>query len=355
MDTEARLSLIRQTGEEIISEEELRALLETKKTPVAYDGFEPSGRMHIAQGLFRTINVNRMTRAGVKFKMLVADWFALMNNKMGGDLEKIRTVGEYFIEAWKACGMDLDRVEFVWSRDLVKKEGHWRTTIDVARNSTVNRVLRCSQVMGRKSSDSLSAAQVIYPCMQAADIFHLECDIAQLGMDQRKVNMLAREVGPKIGYWKPVVVSHHMLLGLAKPATTSTDPDGIMLELKMSKSKPDSAVFMEDSADEVKRKIGNAYCPEREAKLNPVLEYCKYIVFGKFPEMEIERPAKFGGNVTFSSYAELENAFAAGTLHPMDLKSATAGYINELLEPVRKHFEKNAKARKLLAQVNSFS
>jgi tyrosyl-tRNA synthetase len=211
MDVHERMQLIKEVGEEIITEPELRELLETKKHPIAYDGFEPSGQQHIAQGILRSINVNKMVKAGVNFKMLVADWFAWMNNKLGGDLDRIRTTGDYFIEMWKACGMEVDGVNFIWSKDLVRQEGHWKTTIDVARASTVQRILRTSQIMGRKSSDTLSAAQIIYPCMQAADIFHLKCDITQLGMDQRKVNVLAREVGPKLGFWKPVIVSHHTL------------------------------------------------------------------------------------------------------------------------------------------------
>jgi len=352
MDLEKRIELIKEVGEEIITEEELRTLLETKKKIVAYDGFEPSGEMHIAQGIMRTINVNKMIEADVKFKMWVADWFAWMNNKMDGDLEKIRTTGKYFIEIWKACGMKTDKIDFVWAKEIVTKEDHWKTTIDIARHASVKRIIRCSQIMGRKASEELSAAQIIYPCMQAADIFHLKCDITQLGMDQRKVNMLAREIGPKLGFWKPVVVSHHMLLGLSKPLTESKNPADMMLDMKMSKSKPDSAIFMTDSEQEVKRKITKAYCPEREIEMNPVLEYCKYIVFEKFPKMKIERPEKFGGNVEYNNYDDLEKDFVAGKLHPMDLKNATAENINELLEPVRKHFSKGT-AKKLLEKVQA--
>src|SRR3970282_1633289 len=105
MNTEERLRLIRQVGEEIVTEEELKALLNEKKHPVAYDGFEPSGKIHIAQGILRAININKNAKAGCKFKMLVADWHGWANNKMGGDLEKIQTVGKYFIETWKACDM----------------------------------------------------------------------------------------------------------------------------------------------------------------------------------------------------------------------------------------------------------
>jgi len=353
MDLEKRIELIQEVGEEIVTLEELRELLQTKKSIVAYDGFEPSGRMHIAQGVMRTINVNKMIKADVKFKMWVADWFAWMNNKMDGDLEKIRTTGNYFIEIWKACGMKTGKIDFIWAKDVVTKEDHWKTTIDIARNATVKRIMRCSQIMGRKASESLSAAQIIYPCMQAADIFHLKCDITQLGMDQRKVNMLAREIGPKLGFWKPVVVSHHMLLGLSKPQTSSTNPEDMLLDMKMSKSRPDSAIFMDDSEEEIKRKLAKAYCPEREVELNPVLEYAKYMVFEKFKEMKIKRPEKFGGNVEFDSYEELEKAYIGGNLHPADLKNSTAFYINEMVDPVRKHFSKG-KPKKLLEEVKGF-
>ncbi len=377
MDLEKRISLIEEVGEEIITLENLKAVLEKKKNPIAYDGFEPSGQMHIAQGLMRAINVNKMTAAGCKFKMLVADWHAWANNKFGGDLEKIQAAGNYMIEVWKACGMDLKNVEFVWANDLVNDRDYWSTVMKVATSNTVKRVVRCSQIMGRSESDALSASQIFYPCMQAADIFHLKVDIAQLGMDQRKVNMLARETGEKIGLWKPVAVHHHMLMGLQRPAEVFIDLDGTKsdneykrhqqtvealnkggidkrIAMKMSKSVPDSAIFMTDSSEEVKRKMNKAYCPEKQIEENPVLEYCKYIVFEKFDSFKIERPEKFGGNVEFKSIEELEKAFVAGELHPMDLKNGVTKHLNELLEPVRKHFEKG-KAKKLLDEVKGFA
>jgi tyrosyl-tRNA synthetase len=166
--------------------------------------------------------------------------------------------------------------------------------------------------------------------------------------------MLAREIGPKLGYWKPVVVSHHMLMGLLKPRSHENDKLERTIDLKMSKSIPDSAIFMTDAAAEVERKIAKAYCPERQKQENPILEYCRYIIFeaGKFKAFEIARPSKFGGNVSFEKYSELERAYADGKIHPMDLKKAVAFYLNELLEPVRKHFEKDSKAMELLETVN---
>ena len=386
MTTAERLELIKQVGEEITTEEELKDLLDSGEKLIAYDGFEPSGQIHIAQGLLRAININKMTKAGVKFKMLVADWHAMANNKMGGDLDKIQTVARYFIEVWKACGMDMDNIEFVWASDLVKNPDYWKLVIQVGRTNVLKRFIRTAEMMGRAESlDALTGANIIYSCMQVADIFMLDAKITQLGMDQRKVNMLAREVGlqldPPAGGWKPVVVSHHMLMGLSKPQGlpegSRTDSPGVAetddkltrtIQLKMSKSNPDSAIFMTDSKEDIERKINKAYCPEGVVEGNPILEYCRYIIFpflltpgveersGKTPGVSfvITRPEKFGGTVSFTSYSDLEKAFINKEIHPQDLKLATISSIDRQIQPVRKYFEENENAKQLLQKVQSF-
>jgi len=189
MDVEERLGLIKEVGEEIVSEDGLRNLLTEKKNFIAYDGFEPSGtNIHIAQGLLRAINVNKMIKAGATFKMWVADWHAWANNKMDGNLEHIQKVGEYLIEVWKACDMDTKNVDFVWANEAVSDPEYWKTVMQVSRNSTVKRIIRCSQIMGRSEGASLQASQILYPCMQCADIFYLKADVTQLGMDQSCYN-----------------------------------------------------------------------------------------------------------------------------------------------------------------------
>lgn len=356
VSVDEKIKIVREVGEEVIGEDELRELFGGKRQLIAYDGFEPSGNIHIAQGLLRAINVNKLTGIGVKFRFWVADWFGMLNNKYGGDLEKIRVVGEYFIEVWKACGMNLENVEFIWTSEYVRERPeYWETVLKISMHTTVNRVLRCGQIMGRKESAGNPASQIIYPLMQAADIHHLEADIAQLGMDQRKVNMLAREVFPKLGFKPPVVVSHHMLMGLSEPKV-SEEMDDIdkKVEIKMSKSKPDTAIFMTDSRDEVFRKFKKAYCPAGSHEDNPVLEYLRYIVFERFDSVKISRDEKYGGDLEFSSYGDLEKAYVEGGIHPMDLKNCCAGYIDELLAPVREHFEKDDRARELLEKVKGF-
>lgn len=106
---------------------------------------------------------------------------------------------------------------------------------------------------------------------------------------------------------KPVIVSHHMINGLKEG------------QEKMSKSDPDSAIFMEDSESDVKRKIDKAYCPEGIVEKNPILDYTKNLIFGARTELQIERKEEYGGNVLYKDYKTLENDFAEKKLHPGDL------------------------------------
>jgi tyrosyl-tRNA synthetase len=355
MDLEKRIELIKRVGEEIITEQELRELLESKDHPIAYDGFEPSGISHVPFGVFRPMLINDLIKAGVHFKLWLADSFGWINNKMGGDLEKIQTVGKYFIEVWKAAGVDTKKVEFLWATDAFKDPEYWKRVILIAKNTTVKRATRCLTIMGRKEGEMKETAQYFYPMMQTADIFYLKADITQLGLDQRRANMLAREVGPKLGWWKPVVVSHHMLMGLEGKKT----PEGydensnfdVEITSKMSKSKPETCIYVHDSREEILKKINNAFCPAKVIDGNPILDYSKHIIFRKFDRLEIKRPTKYGGNLDIQSYEELENKFRKGEIHPQDLKSVVADKLDEIIKPIREHFEKDKKAKELYETV----
>ncbi|EAZ05586.1 hypothetical protein OsI_27802 [Oryza sativa Indica Group] len=294
MSLQDRFELLRGIGEECIQEDELLNLLQKKPVPICYDGFEPSGRMHIAQGIVKTINVNKMVRAGCKVKIWIADWFAQLNNKMGGDIKKIQTVGRYMIEIWRAAGMNLDGVEFLWSSEEINKRAneYWPLVMDIARKNNVKRIMRCCQIMGRNDSDELTAAQIFYPCMQCADIFFLKADICQLGMDQRKA--------------------------------------------------------------QVNLKIKQAFCPPTIVDGNPCLEYIKYIVFPWFETFEVVRKEENGGNKTFANMNELIADYESGALHPADVKPALAKAINQILQPIRDHFKNNSEAKVLLNTVKNY-
>jgi tyrosyl-tRNA synthetase len=340
MDVESKLALaLRPPTEEIVQLDELRQLFETNEHPKHYVGFEISGLLHLGFLYMNGFKINDLTKAGVKCNVLLADWHTVMNRKLGGDWERIRKAAKYFEEAFKFY---CPGVEVVYGSDLYRgNDDYWRNVIAISNRITLARDARCLTIMGRTEKESLSLAQYIYPPMQAADIKALEVDIAHAGMDQRKIHMLTREVFPELGWKKPVALHHRLMPGLTQPTQGGFDADvkrDRVIASKMSKSKPESCIFIHDSTEAIEKKLNAAWCPAT-VEDNPVLEFAKWIVFHEEKVFKVERDRKYGGDVEFSSYEELEKAYAEGKLHASDLKKAVAKYVDKLVSPARAHFD----------------
>jgi len=356
MNSEEKTKKFSNLFEEIIGFEELKEELTKTKKLIAYDGYEPSGKIHIAQGLMRAIYIKKLQEMGIEFKILIADWLAFANNKMNGNMEKIQETGRYYIEVWKSCGIDTDKIKFYWTSEFVKDDSYWLLVMKIAKETTLQRIIRCSQVMGRSEKEILAASQILYPCMQAADAFYIGANINQMGIDQRKVNILTRQVAESLGFKKPIAAHHHMLTSLLPPSSNINYKDKIeqSIALKMSKSKPGSAIFMSDTRDEVSSKILKAYCPPKQVEANPILEYFKYIVFPSFEKIVISREDKHGGDLEYTNYQNLENDYINDNIFALDLKNNLSKYLNILLDQSRDYFSKNKKAKKLQDNVISY-
>jgi tyrosyl-tRNA synthetase len=267
----------------------------------------------------------------------------------------------YFAEAirasFMAVGGDPSKLDIRLASSYYAKNPmqYWETVMTVLKHTSKARLERSISIMGREKSGEVDAAKLMYPAMQVADIFYQEIDIAHAGMDQRKAHVVMRDVADKVqpDKLKPIVLHHSLLMGLdaaienkvvdellASPGRVKEK--GFLEEVrKMSKSKPDSAIFVHDSEVEISRKIKKAFCPEKGAEGNPVLNWTRHVLFwNRTTPFRIERKEEHGGAVEFTSYQDLESAYAAGDVHPMDLKNAVAGELIELLAPVREHFGK---------------
>ncbi len=346
LDLEQRLALVSRNTQEVVTLDELRSLLETGAKPRAYWGFESSGLMHIGMGLVCGSKIKDMVRAGFDFTVFLADWHSWINNKLGGDMDRIHLCGEYFKECFTALGIKPDSVRYAWTSDLTKDPKYWERVIRISKNVSLQRTWRALPVLGRETNlTDMETAWVYYPSMQAADIFHQGLDAACAGMDQRKAHMLARDVAEKLGWKKPVCVHTPLLMGLEGPGEPSRerqfDEDrNLNLEIssKMSKSVPKSCIFVHDEPEDIKGKIRDAYCPPKQATGNPVLEIARYTVFPEMPSLTVPRALKYGGPETFNNYDELERAYVGGELHPLDLKEGVAEALIDILSPVREHF-----------------
>lgn len=360
MDIESKIALANNAPtSEIVTSEEFRGLLEVASHPTHYIGLEISGKLHLGSLLINGFKVNDLHKAGFKTQVFLADWHSVINNKMEGNWDKINAASKYYEEAFSYF---CPGTKIIRGSELYKgNDEYWRDVITFSKNITLARAARCLTILGRNEKDTLDLAQYFYPSMQAIDIKYLGVDLAHSGMDQRKIHMVAREVFPKMGLKKPVALHHHLISGLTEPqkqpavdGSKSAGNDGKnpanhanalaeskedeVLKNKMSKSMPNSAIFIHDTQKEISDKIKKAYCPEKIAG-NPVLEIAKYIIFHERKTFTITRDKKYGGDLEFASFAELEKAYADKKLHAMDLKAGVAAELNGILEPIRKHFE----------------
>ena len=148
---------------------------------------------------------------------------------------------------------------------------YWSELVKFTKHMSIARTMRTLTIMGRSEGDTkIDVAKLLYPAMQAMDIHTMNVEIAHAGMDQRKIHMLVREIFPKMGWTVPIAVHHKLLPGLSRPA----DAGNPQTPGKMSKSNPNSGIFVHDTDEEIKKKINRAWCEEGSilTEGNPVLE-----------------------------------------------------------------------------------
>ncbi len=343
MTIEDKVKLVVKNTEEVILESEIQEMLERKKTPKTYIGFELSGLVHLGTGIVCGNKLKDLIKAGFETIVFLADWHSWINNKLGADMEKIQLAGEYFKKAFESVGVKGSNVKYIWGSELVEKITYWEKVVRVAKSNSLTRMLRTLPIMGRKSEGELESAFLYYPAMQVADIFDMEIDLAYGGMDQRKAHMLARDTAEKLGIPKPTCIHTPLLTGLqgyGKKMDAEILPDlSDQIDVKMSKSRPETCIFIHDSEEKIKEKLKKANCPPKQVVANPVTEIVQYIFFDALDEFKIEREEKFGGDMSYQSFDSFRQDYVEGKIHPQDLKTNVARTLNQLLKPSRSYFD----------------
>lgn len=326
MDIKTKQNLITRNTQEIVGEDELKKIL-TKRDLKVYLGTEISGRPHI--GYFvPAMKIKDFLNAGCDVKFLLADLHAMLND-LKSTFDQLEYRFQYYeivIKALlEAAGADTKKLTFVKGSDFQLKPEYTLDMYKLSAMSTIHDLNKAASEVVRQSKNQKMGG-LIYPIMQALDEQYLDVDAQYGGVDQRKILMFAREVLPKIGYKQRIEIMTPMVPGLQGG--------------KMSSSEAASKIDLLDDENTIKKKLNKAYCPEGVVEENGVLAFAKYVLFvlkqDKKQEFVIERPEKYGGNLSYKTYEELEKDFKAKKLHPMDLKQSLATEITKLTEPIRK-------------------
>jgi tyrosyl-tRNA synthetase len=333
MDTAERAALVARHTEEVVTEEELRALFEEQDEPTAYIGYAPTGEMHI--GHFTTMRkLADFIEAGLDVTVLIADLHAHLDDEKS-PFELLDPRSTYYriaIEGMvESAGADPDAITFKRGTDYQLEEPYTLELYRLLADTTISRAQRAGSEVVRQS-DNPKLGGLVYTLMQSLDVAALDADIAYGGIDQRGIYMLAREMLPDHGFGKPLCVFAPLLSGL----TRSEEGD---LADKISSSDRSSGIFLTDDREAIEEKVQAAYCPAGEVEDNGVLEYLHRLVFPvldvRGEALVVERPEEYGGDLEYGTYDELEADFVSGELHPADLKPAVAHYLDEIIAPVR--------------------
>lgn len=335
MTPEEKFQLIKRNTEEIVTDEELKELLKTKKTPAVYLGTAITGRPHIGYFVW-VLKLADFLKAGFKVKLMLADLHGALDQTPWDLLEKRYKYYQIIIpDMFEAVGADIKNFEIVKGSDFEKNKDYFFDLLRMSTYSSVHDAKKAgSEVV--KQTDNPKLAGLIYPLMQALDEEYLGVDIQYGGVDQRKIFMFAREYLPKIGYKSRIEVMTPLIPGL--------------IGEKMSASKEESKIDLLDSDEAVRNKLKKAFCPAGVVEANGVLAFLKHVIMvineDKKQAFVVKRPEKFGGDKNYSSYDEIEKDFVNKKLHPEDLKKAVAEEIISLLKPVKKDLDKKFKVAK---------
>ena len=326
MKAEEKLALLKRNTQEIIKEEELLDLIRKKKNPVIYLGTAITGRPHIGYFVW-VLKMADFIKAGFTVKVLLADIHGALDNCPWEVLEKRYHYYEAIIPLmFTAVGADLKKVQLVKGSSFQLEKPYILDLLKLTTFTTIHDAKKAgSEVV--KFGDNPKLSGLLYPLMQALDEVYLNADVQYGGVDQRKILMFARENLPKLNYPPRVEVMTPLLPGLTGK--------------KMSASDPKSKIDLLDDEKTVQKKIQSAYCEEGNIEENGVLAFLKNVILtlkkDAGEKFIIERPEKFGGNIEFSTYEEVERAFISKKLHPLDLKIGLAKEINKLLMPLQKN------------------
>jgi tyrosyl-tRNA synthetase len=336
MDLDERVALVTRSTVEVLTPEEVRGVFERSERPRAYIGFEPSGRLTVGH-LVCARKMIDLQEAGCELTVFLADWHAWINDKLGGSLERIQASGRYMQAAYTALGVDPARARYRWAHELTGSSEYWARVVRVAKATSLARTKRAMSVLGRSEEEAqLDTAKLFYPSMQAADIFELPVEIAYAGIDQRRAHVLAREVAHHYSW--PVPVGVHTPLISSLKGGGRMDPTTLGVERKMSKSDPTTAITLPATDEEIRTRLAGAFCPAKEVDGNPVVELARYVLFPWEGHLDVVRQAKHGGPLSFATESEFTTAWAAGGLHPQDLKGAVAEGLIRILAPAHRYF-----------------
>ncbi|CAH8648441.1 unnamed protein product [Dicrocoelium dendriticum] len=323
-----KYEVITRNLQEVVGDEELRALLGRDDPVAVYWGTATTGRPHVAY-FVPVLKLADMLHAGCKVIILFADLHAYLDNmKAPWSLLRHRTrYYEAVIKGMlKSINVPLDRLNFIRGADYELTEPYSTDLYRLLSVTSAHDARKAGAEVVKQVSNPLVSG-LLYPLLQALDEIHLGVDAQFGGVDQRKIFMFAEKYLPHLGQKKRIHLMNPMVPGLTGS--------------KMSSSDADSKVDLLDPPDLVEQKLLNAACPLNMSaeQGNGVLAFVKYVVFPLLSSQGLSIPDE---DRVYKDYPHFEADFLSGRLTSDAVKRVVISCLNGRLDVIRADFEDSA-------------
>lgn len=169
---------------------------------------------------------------------------------------------------------------------------------------------------------------LVYPIVRTVDDKYVSTDRQLVSEVERRVASFVEALSSKINHQAAEPIFYPPLSGLSAGKVPVIQEE-------------DDYVDILDGPKQVKKKLGKAFCEPGNVEENGVLPILRYIIFPIYKTLDISRPSEYGGDVRYSTLAELEKDFSDQKLHPGDLKKGVESKVNKLLESIQKFYQES--------------
>lgn len=294
---------------------------------VLYTGRGPSGHTHIGHLVPWIFTKHLQDKFNAKLYFQLTDDEKFLINPNLSSKEALNLTYENALDVI-AVGFDKKKTFLI--SNMKHADLLYNIALEVAKHVTVS---TAKAVFGFKDSSNIGI--IFFPAMQAAPCFiepyltgeNKPC-LIPAAIDQDPYWRIARDVAPKLGFYKPAQIHSRFLPGLGKGG-------------KMSSSMPETCIFTTDSPEEAEKKVMNAFTGgratiEEQRKLGGNPDICSIYLYEYFLFEPIDEKIK-----------ETREACLKGELLCGEHKQKFAETVKKFLI---EHQEKREKARNYIEE-----
>lgn len=347
----------------IVNQDILRNMFYNSHKMIAYDFIEPNERMTVEEGLYKSKIITDLIKYGMEFMLSLSDISSLSlqrsnlvreitslpysrsnesvennpesptderlcvsqsyNSRNGigpifdfnTEYDKIQEMSDKYIKIWTICGLNIiDELEIFKMSELIHEHGRtfWNHLTNILSVVCVKNLL---DSFSRPMRKSLLLSDLLYPCLQLAEMYTVGANICQINYGRKKFGSFVTYVTDKLHLPPiPIIYQHEFTRLTRRKLQTRT-----------------ALVFMEDTPENIIWKIKQILFNPLSVD-NQLFEYIKYIIWPYRKTLLVRVNDEI--MTSYLVYDKLVEDYLNETFTIDDFRDAIANELINLLRPI---------------------